>query len=33
MGVTSIVSKNAEGIKSGTKSILNNLFGKKEAAE
>jgi hypothetical protein len=33
MGVTSIVSKNADGIKSGTKSILNNLFGKKETAE
>lgn len=30
MGVTSIVSKNAEGIKSTTMTIINNIFSKKE---
>lgn len=30
MGVTSIVSKNADGIKSTTMNIINNIFSKKE---
>lgn len=30
MGVTSIVSKNAEGIKSTTMNIINNIFSKKD---
>lgn len=33
MGVTHIVAKNADGIKSSTMSILNNLFTKKESPE
>lgn len=30
MGVTSIVSKNADGIKSGAMNLINNFFSKKE---
>ena len=30
MGVTALISKNADGIKSKTKSVLSNLFSKKE---
>lgn len=30
MGVTSIVSKNADGIKSTTMNIINNIFSKKD---
>lgn len=30
MGISSIVSKNADGIKSGTMQLINNIFRKKE---
>ena len=33
MGVTSIVSKNADGIKSAAMNLMNNFFNKKEETE